>query len=59
MDIKEYAELVEKTREAQNDYFRTRSSVALQVSKKREKELDEATETILAPFKIKNQQSLF
>jgi hypothetical protein len=59
MEIKEYAELVERMRKAQNQYFKTRSSIDLNLSKKLEKEVDEATESILGPDRIKNQTSLF
>lgn len=59
MDIKEYAELVERMRKAQNQYFKTRSSIDINISKKLEKEVDEATESILGPDRIKNQTSLF
>ncbi|WP_316778301.1 hypothetical protein [Pedobacter antarcticus] len=58
-DIKEYAAFVERMRTAQNEYFRTRAQLALNVSKKREKEVDEATESLLGPDRIKNQTKLF
>jgi len=59
MEAKEYTELVERMRKAQNQYFKTRSSIDLNISKKLEKEVDEATESILGPDRIKNQTSLF
>lgn len=59
MEPKMYAELVERMRKAQNQYFRTRSSYDLNLSKKLEREVDEATEAILGPDRIKNQTSLF
>jgi hypothetical protein len=59
MDNKEYAELVERMRKAQNQYFKTRSSIDLNISKKLEKDVDEATESILGPDRIKNQTTLF
>jgi hypothetical protein len=59
MDLKAYAELVERMRKAQTQYFRTRSSYDLNLSKKLEREVDEATESILGPDRIKNQTSLF
>lgn len=59
MQIKEYAELVEQMRKAQNQYFATKSSIDLQTAKRIEKRVDEETEIIVAPHRIKNQQSLF
>lgn len=59
MELIEYAELVDKVRNQQKKYFQTRSSIDLNLSKKFEKNLDEATENILGPNRIKNQQSLF
>lgn len=41
MDAKEFFEKVVKMREAQKNYFKTRSSMALQLSKRLEKEIDE------------------
>ncbi|TDQ12215.1 hypothetical protein [Pedobacter metabolipauper] len=58
-DLKEYAALVERMRIAQNEYFRTRAQVAMSVSIKLEKLVDEATESILGPDRIINQQKLF
>lgn len=57
IEHKEYAALVERMRTAQNKYFRTRAQ--LTVSKKLEKEVDEATESILGPDRILNQTKLF
>jgi hypothetical protein len=59
MDPKEYADLVERMRKAQIQYFKTRATYELNLSKKLEKEVDEATESILGPERIKNQTSLF
>ncbi len=59
MEIKEYAALVERMRTAQSEYFRTRAIFALNVSKKLEKDVDEATESILGPDRIINQTKLF
>lgn len=41
MAPKEFFKKVEKLREAQKNYFKTRSSMALQLCKKLEKEIDE------------------
>ena len=59
MELKDYAELVERMRKAQNQYFKTRSTYDLNISKKLERDVDEATESILGPERIKNQTSLF
>jgi len=59
MEIKEYAALVERMRTAQNEYFRTRAQLALNVSIKLEKLVDESTESILGPDRIINQTKLF
>jgi hypothetical protein len=59
MELKQYAELVEQMRKAQNQYFTTKSSIDLQTAKRIEKRVDEETEIIVAPHRIKNQQSLF
>jgi len=59
MDIKEYAALIERMRITQNEYFRTKAQVALTVSVKLEKMVDEATESILGPDRIINQTKLF
>ncbi|WP_373248797.1 hypothetical protein [Bacteroides thetaiotaomicron] len=40
MTPKEFFEKVEKMREAQKNYFKTRSSMDLQLSKKLEREID-------------------
>lgn len=40
MDAKEFFEKVVKMREAQKNYFKTRSSMDLQLSKKLEREID-------------------
>lgn len=59
MDLKEYAELVEKMRNTQDEYFRTRSTSALNRAKILERGVDEITANILDPDRIKNQTSLF
>lgn len=59
MEFKEYAELVERVRKLQTQYFKTRSSIDLDASKKLERILDQKTEEILGPDRIINQQSLF
>ena len=41
MTVGEFAELVEKMREAQKEYFRKRTSEMLQISKRYEKQVDE------------------
>ena len=41
MTVGEFAELVEKMREAQKEYFKTRTSEALRISKQYEKQVDE------------------
>jgi hypothetical protein len=40
-DISKFAESVQQMRTAQSEYFRTRSSIALQKSKRLEKEVDD------------------
>lgn len=54
MTVQELAELVEKMRNAQREFFRTRSASALQVSKRLEKQVDNACQAILTP-----QRTLF
>jgi predicted RNA-binding Zn ribbon-like protein len=44
MTVSEFVSLVEKMREAQKRYFRTRASYNLNDSKKLEKQVDEAVE---------------
>ena len=41
MTVGEFAELVEKMREAQKEYFRKRTSEMLRISKQYEKQVDE------------------
>lgn len=41
MTVGEFAELVEKMREAQKEYFKKRTSETLQISKRYEKQVDE------------------
>lgn len=59
IDLITYVELVEKMRETQNEYFRTKSTNALNRAKILEKAVDEITANVLAPGRITNQQSLF
>ena len=47
MDIKEYAQVVADCRKAQKEYFRTRSTAALEQSKALEKALDAATAEVV------------
>jgi hypothetical protein len=42
-DLKAFARLVNEMRQAQKEYFRTRSPAALERSKQLEKRVDEAT----------------
>ena len=58
MDIKEYAALVERMRNYQKEYFRTKATLALVSSKKLEKSVDESTEIILAKGIFRNQTTL-
>lgn len=58
MDIKEYAALVERMRVSQKEYFRTKATLALVSSKKLEKAVDEATETIIARGMFRKQTTL-
>ena len=45
MDRRQYADLVQRTREAQREYFRTKSQTALRIACKLERQLD--SETVL------------
>ena len=47
MTLDEFARLVRSMRTSQRDYFRTRDAKALEDSKRREKEVDEAVKLIL------------
>jgi hypothetical protein len=57
MDIVKFATSVQQMRNAQKEYFRTRSGIALTDSKKLEKEVDDMVKTIITPAPS-NQQSL-
>jgi hypothetical protein len=57
MDIVKFATSVQQMRNAQKEYFRTRSGIALTDSKKLEKEVDDIVKTIITPAPS-NQQSL-
>lgn len=57
MAPKEFFEKVEKLREAQKNYFKTRSSMALQLCKKLEKEIDEEIARVNKITNKPNQQS--
>ena len=47
MTIEEFARLVSEMRHAQSNYFRTRSTSALEESKRLERKVDEAYQAIL------------
>lgn len=47
MDARELALLVQRVRQAQRDYFRSKSPAALELSKRLERELDEAAERVI------------
>lgn len=49
MDIDEFAELVRTMRQAQVAYFRTRTTAALEESKRLERAVDQAIKHILSP----------
>jgi hypothetical protein len=57
-NIKDLAKLVKETRDAQKEYFKSRSLDCLNKSKALEKKLDETVAEIINPT-IKNQTSLF
>lgn len=48
-DISKFAESVQQMRSAQNEYFRTRSSISLTKSKKLEKEVDDMVTAVVKP----------
>lgn len=48
MDVRQLAELVNKMRNAQREYFRTRSASSLEESKRLEKEVDRAISEALS-----------
>lgn len=57
-DIIEFAETVKKMRNAQKEYFRTRSGIALNESKKLEKKVDELILQVGIPSRS-SQKNLF
>lgn len=57
MTPKEFFEKVVKLREAQKNYFKTRSSMALQLCKRLEKEIDEEIERVNKIINKPNPQS--
>lgn len=59
MTVGEFAELVEKMREAQKKYFRMRTSEALQISKQYEKQVDEQLKTRRERLRQEIQPELF
>lgn len=58
MDYVKLAETVQQMRSAQNEYFRTRSGIALNQSKKMEKEVDDMVKASVRPQSI-NQADMF
>ena len=59
MTPKAFFDLVSRLREAQKEYSKTRSSAALKVSKKLEKELDEEISRVNNILDAKRQPKLF
>jgi hypothetical protein len=59
MSIEEFAELVRIMRDAQKDYFKTRSDASLHKSKSFEKQVDEQIKVILNPPKNQPIANLF
>lgn len=59
MNAKEFFEEVSKMRDYQKEYFRTRSSLALQASKKQEKLIDEEIRRVRGVLGKKNEKDLF
>lgn len=57
MNPKEFFEKVVKMREAQKNYFKTRSSMALQLSKRLEKEIDDEIARVNQVINKPNPQS--
>lgn len=57
MNPKEFFEKVVKMREAQKNYFKTRSSMALQLSKRLEKEIDDEIARVNQVINKSNPQS--
>lgn len=51
-NINELAELGKRMRENQKEYFRTRSTISLNSSKKLERAFDEAVNEILKPVEV-------
>ena len=59
MTVGEFAELVEKMREAQKEYFRIRTSEALRISKQYEKQVDEQLKARRERLRQEIQPDLF
>ena len=58
-NIDEFIEAVKKMKKAQNEYFRTRSGIALNEAKKLEKHVDEMLPPDISPIKNQEQPKLF
>lgn len=58
MDAKQFFEEVVKLRKLQKDYFKTRSSMTLNASKKQEKLIDEEIERALEKIGRNKQMNL-
>lgn len=56
MDSKQFFEAVVKMRQLQKEFFRTRSSIALQASKNQEKLIDDEISRVNSVLSIKNKQ---
>ena len=59
MDAKEFYDLVVKMREAQKNYFRSRSHVYLKESKQHEKEVDKEIKRVNAIVAKRDNPKLF
>lgn len=55
MDAKQFFEEVEKMRSIQQEYFKTRSSLTLQASKKQERIIDDEIERVRSVLKAKDK----
>jgi hypothetical protein len=58
MDIVKFVETVQQMRNTQNEYFRTRSSIAMTAAKKLEKSVDEMVKAYAKPEAI-SQSDMF
>lgn len=56
MNSKQFFESVVKMRQLQKEYFRTRSSITLQASKKQEKLIDDEISRVNSVLSGKNKQ---